>query len=216
MRKETFNIAVACFIGTALGLLIAFKLDEMFAIGRYFWLVGMPVGAGAGYLLYDPVMIWRAAKRAWREADGKRIWQFLRRALRRTTIITEALVLIVVILAGIMFIFLGGFIGSLCLLWKVVCGLARFAWRAPKGAWLFAVFSARLLRRIFILIHSTERIVCFTDTALGVAASYMFVSPTLTGIASGGFIGLVLGVANYEIISVRVLKLAPARAKKQA
>ena len=33
MRKETTHIAIACFLGTALGLIVAFELADMFAYG---------------------------------------------------------------------------------------------------------------------------------------------------------------------------------------
>ena len=38
-------------------------------------------------------------------------------------------------------------------------------------------------------------------------------APTLLGIIAGGLLGAALGVLNYELVSVRWLKLAPARTR---
>ncbi len=108
MRKESWSIGIACFIGTALGLLIAWKLAEMFAVGRYLWFVGAFLGAIAAYLLYDPVSVWSAMRRAWRElADVEHAKLLLSKALFAGEIIG----LLAVIVAGVVSTFFGGFIG---------------------------------------------------------------------------------------------------------
>ena len=267
MRKESLNIAIACFIGTALGLLVAFKLAEMFAVGRYLWFLGAFLGAGVAYLAYAPVSVWNAAKRAWGElADRKQVRQFLYRALSVTAYAAEVVALAAVIIAGIVFTFAGGIIGAEMHLWEPMVApvwvfatfgsfvfsylgfLMMLATGKPqepahkisfrKGLriaalllnpvsfplvlaagslfflWKVGCGLTRLLYRTFVLVHSTERTVCVVDRALGVAVAYTLVSPTLTGILAGGLIGLALGVLNYEIFSVRILKLAPARARK--
>lgn len=54
----------------------------------------------------------------------------------------------------------------------------------------------------FCLIHSELRLLCAIDAALGTAVGY-FIGNSLIG----GIVGGVLGVVNYEIITVRVMKL---------
>jgi hypothetical protein len=58
----------------------------------------------------------------------------------------------------------------------------------------------------FIAVHSEERKICFVDAMLGATAGYFLGSPVL-----GALIGAVLGVVNYEVVSVRWLKLKPKR-----
>ena len=77
---------------------------------------------------------------------------------------------------------------------------ARFAWRFTKI--------------VFVYIHSEERLICLTDTAAAVFAVYFLVSDTLLAMLAAGAMGLVFGVLNYEIVSVRWLKLVPARVRK--
>lgn len=136
-----------------------------------------------------------------------------RKAVRRVALFINPVVLPLLFAAGTLF-----------LLWKIVVALApyfwrarallRCVWRAPKATWLLAVFTARFVRLVFIYIHSTARVVCFVDTALGVAVAYTLVAPTLQAMLAGGAFGLVFGVLDYELISVRLLKLVPARARK--
>lgn len=62
--------------------------------------------------------------------------------------------------------------------------------------------------RTFVYIHSERRTICFVDAALGSLAGFFFGS-----VAIGVVVGAMLGIINYELVSVRWLKLAPAKAK---
>ncbi len=56
---------------------------------------------------------------------------------------------------------------------------------------------------VFIYVHSERRTLCFVDAAIGASIGYAFGSAVIGAIA-----GTALGVINYEIVSVRWLKLA--------
>ena len=60
---------------------------------------------------------------------------------------------------------------------------------------------------VFVYVHSKRRTICFVDAALGAAIGYTFGSAIVGAVA-----GAVLGVINYEVVSVRWLKLVPAKA----
>jgi len=88
------------------------------------------------------------------------------------------------------------------------CGiLCSILWGCLKGAW-----------RLFILIHSKERILCAIDCAMGIICAYFFLAPfaptlaaKLMVVVSGGIIAVGFGAFNYEVVSVRWLKLKPAK-----
>ncbi|MCX6742758.1 MAG: hypothetical protein NT116_00805 [Candidatus Parcubacteria bacterium] len=61
-------------------------------------------------------------------------------------------------------------------------------------------------KTLFLLIHSEIRLLCFFDAGIGAGIGY-FTGNALIGAICGG----VLGVINYEIVSKRLLKLAPAK-----
>lgn len=62
------------------------------------------------------------------------------------------------------------------------------------------------VKYLFILIHSDIRLLCGIDAAIGASVGYFAGSAIIGAIAGGAF-----GVINYEIISKRVLKLAPMK-----
>lgn len=66
----------------------------------------------------------------------------------------------------------------------------------------------RFLWTVFKLIHSEERLLCGIDAFAGAMVGY-FSGSVLLGAVAGGLIG----VANYEIVSRRILKVVPVRAK---
>lgn len=78
--------------------------------------------------------------------------------------------------------------------------------RSPKATVMAVRFTAKFLKQLFFLIHSEERLLCGVDAAIGAVVGYM-AGNALVGAAVGG----VLGILNYEIISIRVLKLKPNR-----
>ncbi|MEA2715263.1 MAG: hypothetical protein QOG91_291 [Candidatus Parcubacteria bacterium] len=67
-----------------------------------------------------------------------------------------------------------------------------------------AVLLGKIVRRIFILIHSEIRLLCMTDSMIGALAGYYWGNALV-----GGIIGAACGMLNYKLISVRWLKLAP-------
>ncbi len=58
---------------------------------------------------------------------------------------------------------------------------------------------------VFVYVHSQRRTICFVDATIGAAIGYSFGSAIIGAIA-----GALLGVVNYEIVSVRWLRLVPA------
>ncbi len=58
---------------------------------------------------------------------------------------------------------------------------------------------------VFVYIHSERRTICFVDATIGAAIGYSYGSVFIGAVA-----GVVIGLVNYEVVSVRWLKLAPA------
>lgn len=58
---------------------------------------------------------------------------------------------------------------------------------------------------VFVYVHSQRRMICFVDATIGAAIGYAFGSAIIGAIA-----GALLGVLNYEIVSVRLLRLVPS------
>lgn len=69
-----------------------------------------------------------------------------------------------------------------------------------------ASFAKRFSVELFRLVHSELRLLCAVDAALGTTIGY-FTGNAIIGALAGGL----LGVVNYEIITVRVLKLVGAK-----
>ena len=68
-----------------------------------------------------------------------------------------------------------------------------------------AVLGFQVARQIFMLIHSELRVLCMTDAMIGAVAGF-FCGNALVG----GLIGAVCGLANYKLVSVRLLKVVKA------
>lgn len=102
--------------------------------------------------------------------------------------------------------------------------VARFlGWRLWKGIALGAYRLARALLLAawwtFRFVHSRERVLCGVDSALGTLAAAALFRNSDMGLADfafavlcGGLLGAAIGALNYRIISVRLLRLAAARA----
>lgn len=100
-------------------------------------------------------------------------------------------------------------------------GIGWLVVRIPSGAVLAVPASARAARasirfgwHLFRLIHSKERVLCAIDGTLGGAVSYvwlvradMTLSEQAALIVFGGLMGAAFGVANWEIVSKRLLHL---------
>ena len=83
-------------------------------------------------------------------------------------------------------------------IWRAICFLARFGWH------------------LFRLIHSKERVLCAIDGTIGGVIVYLWFASGVESLPGqiilvffGGLLGAGLGVANYEIVSKRVLHLVP-------
>ncbi len=80
---------------------------------------------------------------------------------------------------------------------------AALAWCSAKLPAAYRQVCA-LVVRVFIYVHSARRTICFVDATIGAAAGYYFGSAAI-----GAVVGAVLGVVNYELVSIRWLKLMP-------
>ena len=87
-------------------------------------------------------------------------------------------------------------------------------WHLPRGCWHAVKWSvlvalpavARFLKELFLLVHSDIRLLCGLDAALGSAIGYFAGNAFIGAIAGGLF-----GVANFELLSKRVLKMVPIK-----
>lgn len=66
----------------------------------------------------------------------------------------------------------------------------------------------RFVARVFIYVHSERRTLCFVDATLGAGIGF-FCGSAIIGVVAGA----ALGVVNYELVSVRWLKLVPNKAR---
>lgn len=94
-----------------------------------------------------------------------------------------------------------------------------FGWTLWKhlaiGAWAMLCFLGRFAWHLFYLIHSEKRVLCAIDGTLGGAMSYIcFASASMpfSGqavlVVFGGLLGAAFGVANWEIVSKRILHVS--------
>lgn len=85
-----------------------------------------------------------------------------------------------------------------------------FFYSLPRGIFfgtiLLVKFAVKFTVTLFKLIHSDLRLLCGIDAAIGAAIGYFTINPLL-----GATIGAVWGALNYWLISVKLLKLVPAR-----
>ena len=76
---------------------------------------------------------------------------------------------------------------------------------ASKLVVRLAVLGFQAARQIFVLIHSELRVLCMTDAMIGAVAGFFYGNALV-----GGLIGAVCGLANYKLVSVRLLKVVKA------
>lgn len=99
------------------------------------------------------------------------------------------------------------------LMWKTYHPFKVFFYWIPLGIYKTGPFviprvsravvlTGRLIKNLFILIHSDERLLCGVDAAIGTAIGYFLGSAFLGAVAGG-----ILGVLNYELVSKRLLGL---------
>ncbi|MDB5195518.1 MAG: hypothetical protein JWO84_702 [Parcubacteria group bacterium] len=100
-----------------------------------------------------------------------------------------------------------------------------FVGHLPAGVWMviwgMIAFAVLVMAHVMILTHSWKRVLCGLDGAIGGALSYwLFVMNHwfFTGelsfgeralvVITGGMLGAMLGLANWELLSKRLLKVA--------
>jgi hypothetical protein len=88
----------------------------------------------------------------------------------------------------------------LVVVWELLCFIPRFVWY------------------LFKFIHSEKRVLCGIDGTLGGTISYACFTSTSMPFAEqvllavfGGLLGAVIGVANWEIVSKRILHVQVER-----
>ena len=96
--------------------------------------------------------------------------------------------------------------------------LKFFTWTLCKylaiGMWATLCFLGRFAWHLFKLIHSEKRVLCAIDGTLGGAASYIWFASSAMSfpeqtvfVIFGGLLGAAFGVANWEIVSKRILHM---------
>ncbi len=81
-------------------------------------------------------------------------------------------------------------------------------WQVPKGIKLFCKavsIGFTFAWHLFKLIHSEERLLCGVDAAIGAMIGFYWNNAIV-----GAIVGGLWGVLNFEILSIRVLRLVPA------
>lgn len=63
-------------------------------------------------------------------------------------------------------------------------------------------FSVSITLRVVRLIHSDIRLLCMTDSLIGAIIGYYFKNPLV-----GALIGCILGVLNYQLVSIKWFKI---------
>ena len=83
--------------------------------------------------------------------------------------------------------------------------IARAVPATINGARRITSTLAQFVAGVFVYVHSQRRTICFVDATIGAAIGYAFGSAII-----GATAGALLGVLNYEIVSVRLLRLVPS------
>jgi len=88
------------------------------------------------------------------------------------------------------------------MLWKGFLNIPALCIAIVHATVCAIVAVCKFLKHLFILIHSDMRMLCGLDAALGAAVGYYF-SNAIIGALAGG----VLGVFNYQVVSIKWLHL---------
>lgn len=97
----------------------------------------------------------------------------------------------------------------ICGVWLAAYQLIKYRREIMRGIWAAVRAVGRFIARVFKLIHSDVRTICFVDATIGATIGYFVGSALL-----GGLLGAAAGLFNYEVVSIRWLKLAPAHARR--
>lgn len=98
--------------------------------------------------------------------------------------------------------------------WTIPVVLIEYGWKFTRQIPAGLYFTGRFLFTIFKIIHSYKRVLCGVDGMIGgwITGRYlifpeMSLVQAVAMIITGGLIGAVLGIANWELVSVRLLKV---------
>src|SRR3989344_4364096 len=226
----SLKIFFSCAFGALIGTFIALQLSPVL------WWVGMPVGAVVGYLSYEFKKVGKAFKDVWKSVyTGSLVsstnWKMLGWVIMASFIVTiSAGVLLVLVFLSArdssdLTVFL---IFSICIetyvmvatAFQIIGGYkdeyiikrAKAVIRIWNPIWVFIYYPIwglcyllkrlpKFLKKFFTLIHSDIRLLCACDAAIGTGIGYFFGSVVI-GALNGG----VLGVLNYYIVSIKILK----------
>jgi len=269
MRKESLGIAVACLLGGFFGTFTGYELALAFGFPLVFALIGMAVGAGIGYISYEPRLALAGAKRSWHETGMRRPLHVVSWILAGLSVLGIPLVgyalfeahyfprpeqdqlLNLWLASGICSLIATFWVGALlinraddlvrrrigrwhlplagfailfalpifaCLFIWYVGKTCQVIWQQREEIVDFFRTTREFIRRAFRYIHSEIRTLCAVDAALGVLVAFTY--GWLSGVEAplarlglyvlGGALGGVLGVVNFELVSVRWLKLVPS------
>ncbi|PIR06772.1 MAG: hypothetical protein COV55_02260 [Candidatus Komeilibacteria bacterium CG11_big_fil_rev_8_21_14_0_20_36_20] len=75
-----------------------------------------------------------------------------------------------------------------------------------KTGWSIICTLGRFIKFLFLLIHSDIRLLCGIDATIGSGIGYL-TGNVLIGMVAGG----VFGVLNYQIVSLKILKVVPVK-----
>lgn len=100
-------------------------------------------------------------------------------------------------------------VGLICFVlegvWRLIVriyhGLPTLWARAVK----FVQTICKFVRTSFIYVHTEKRKLCFIDATIGASIGFFFGSAVIGAVA-----GAILGFVNYELVSVRWLKITPS------
>ncbi len=236
MDSRTVKVLSAILIGGALGI------ATMMGVAPSWWPLGLAVGFLGGYVSYDFETVRQAVPRAWRVARGwdfKAVPSLAKQALRPLTLVVFTAIGAVIV-PMLIICWSTGLVDSSRLFWGVlVFGLymkpyidflmkfddsSSLSWRDvwdmnPVKVYLYdiprllvrevAPFMAKFSWYLFKLIHSEVRLLCGLDAAL----CSMIFHYSGHNIFLGLFAGLACGFLQFEIISKRVLKVVPVKAR---
>jgi hypothetical protein len=95
----------------------------------------------------------------------------------------------------------------------------RTFWKYPSLAiWWVLNFLVETTVNVVLAVHKKERLICGVDSVFGGAVAWIYLSPITAASPAehvlpavcGGVIGAVIGMVNYRLVSVALLKFLPA------
>lgn len=101
----------------------------------------------------------------------------------------------------LMFFILKGLYFLIRLMYQHWDAIEKSCFNALKAVFRFI---GNFLKSFFLMIHSEARLICGVDSCLGALIGYHYNSPII-----GALSGMILGIVNYYIVSIKILKLTP-------